>query len=424
MLLEQNGEDLENPLFEANRQVIETSNRILANRSLEVIYDGPFSDAGGYAKMNREVVRQLDHLGVNVRTKIFRANRNGLCTVDIRDIETMQNTPLNTRPPCIFGSVTQNVMPTQGSHNIAYTMMETENLDGKFVQKCNFHDAIMVPCQWNVDVFKANGIVKPIYKIPLGINTNIWNSNVQPLRFAPQLQGKFIFLSVFGWSLRKGYDILLDSFLSAFKNNKNVALVIFAKIWGSESQDHQNMIQNEINKYLLKHGVTENNVFHIGTGLPEEQLPSLYKACDCFVLPTRGEGFCTLPDAYIKTPSGVEEIKNMNVGDDVFTHTGEIRPITHIFKREYSGKLLKIFCYGRSNIPVALTPNHLVRVIRTSSLSSKTCSKYFKHIRYDIQRDTLYMEKLTDHHNSKIHMIIERLDKIIALFEANSMRHQ
>jgi glycosyltransferase involved in cell wall biosynthesis len=146
-------------------------------------------------------------------------------------------------------------------------------------------------CQWNEKVFKSNGIAKPIYKMPLGINPQIWHENVQPLKFAQQLQGKFIFLSVFGWSLRKGYDILLDSFLSKFKDNKDVALVIFSKIWGSESQEHQNIIQSDINKYLKKHGVSYNNIYHIGTGLPEEQLPSLYKACDAFVLPTRGEGW-------------------------------------------------------------------------------------------------------------------------------------
>ena len=279
------------PELKENQGLVARTDEILRTKNLEIIYDGPFGDAGGYAKMNREVVRSLAKLGVRIQSKIFRAARKGLYEVDISDIENMERTDIHPNAPQIFGSVTQSIMPTHNKYNIAFTMMETQTIAHKFAQKCNWHNEVWVPVKWNMDTFKAGGVSKPMHQIPLGVDSKLYNPNVEPFRFNENIDGKFVFLSVFGWSLRKGYDVLLNSWYKAFKDNPNVSLVIMSKIWGSESADHQRTIQNELYNFQKAHGATITNVFHLGVGVPEDQLPRLYKAAHCFVLPTRGEGW-------------------------------------------------------------------------------------------------------------------------------------
>src|SRR5437660_673599 len=62
-----------------------------------------------------------------------------------------------------------------------------------------------------------------LHRIPGGIDTDVYHPDVEPLT----LGGRgFRFLSVFDWSLRKGWDVLLRAYLEEFDADEDVTLLI------------------------------------------------------------------------------------------------------------------------------------------------------------------------------------------------------
>ena len=263
-------------------------------KSFSITYNGPFKDAGGYAKMNREIVKALLKNNIDVSINAMNSNRN--CKeLSLKDL--YKETGNYTKPLKEF--YIDGCLPQMPSRNkkydksIAFTMMETETIHKDFINKCNFYDAIFVPCEWNLKTFKKFGIKRPIYKVPLGVDINLYTPNGDSYNFISEKENKFIFFSLFGWSKRKGCDILLRSFIRKFGNNPNVILVVASRMWGSEEASRNRMILEEMNSYAKQEGYKKlpSNIIHIGTGFEEEEMPSLFRGSDCFILPTRGDSF-------------------------------------------------------------------------------------------------------------------------------------
>jgi glycosyltransferase involved in cell wall biosynthesis len=237
--------------------------------------------------MNREVVKQLVRLGVNVRTEIMHSGRRCF-ELNIPEIESLGGTAVPEGSPRIYGCLAPGFLPAGKSKNIVFTMMETETISPTYVQKCNCANEIWVPCEWNMQSFKNAGVRRNLVKIPLGVDPDLYT----PVGEREFETTGFVFLSLFGWSLRKGPDILIKSFLKAFGDDPNYKLAIASRIWGNTDQSSVDQIRSEIEVYKKQAGYPgATNVFHLSEGYPEDQLPKLFRSADCFVLPSRGEGF-------------------------------------------------------------------------------------------------------------------------------------
>lgn len=316
---------------------------VMSEKILQVAYHGPFRDAGGYAKMNREIVRSLCRHGVSVKTYIMPSVSNS-ATLNVKDIEALSGNIIDKKCCYVYGCLPQGYPSTGYARNIIYTMMETETVAKSFVNKVNNLDEIWVPTQWNVDSFQSAGVKRPIYKMPLGVDVDLYRPDVQPRIILDNennpISGKFVFFSLFGWSLRKGPDVLIKAFLRAFGESKDVVLLISSRIWGNDSKANQNTIRSEIAMYKKNEGFPNaQNIVFFPDVLSEEELPSLFAASNCFVLPSRGEGFglpwleagaCQIPVvgtrhggqleflddevAYLIEPEGVEDCKRLKLG--------------------------------------------------------------------------------------------------------------
>jgi len=101
----------------------------------------------------------------------------------------------------------------------------------------------------------------------------------------------FVFLSIFKWEYRKGWDILLSAYLQEFSATDDVALYLLTNPYHS---DHD--FATAIATFVLSRSIREPpqgwpKVYLIDEHVPQSQLPALYKAAACFVLPSRGEGW-------------------------------------------------------------------------------------------------------------------------------------
>jgi glycosyltransferase involved in cell wall biosynthesis len=155
-------------------------------------------------------------------------------------------------------------------------------------------DEIWVPTLFHSKLFEESGIdSKKIFILPEPISTEFYN---------PERMGKpkkipttTIFLSIFKWEQRKGWDVLLKSYWNAFQVKDDVLLIIktYKPSWLSGEKNILTIIsqyaKNNFNRNLSELPKVQliNN-----TTMSKSDMRSLYFHADAFVLPTRGEGWC------------------------------------------------------------------------------------------------------------------------------------
>jgi glycosyltransferase involved in cell wall biosynthesis/tetratricopeptide (TPR) repeat protein len=107
------------------------------------------------------------------------------------------------------------------------------------------------------------------------------------------------FLSVFDWTLHKGWEVLVEAFVRAFPTPESTVgergAELWIKTWSTNGYTLA-QIRGQVEAHLR--GLTGQGLdafphLHVWEEhLPTETLPRLYRAFDAFVLPTRGEGWC------------------------------------------------------------------------------------------------------------------------------------
>lgn len=73
---------------------------------------------------------------------------------------------------------------------------------------------------------------------------------------------------------------------------------------------------------------------------------------------------CIVPQTLISQGLTAKCIENIMIGDQVLSHKGKLRKVTEVFKREYNGQIIKI--KGSGHLPIEVTPNHPILVLRDS----------------------------------------------------------
>ncbi|GMJ14391.1 hypothetical protein like AT3G10630 [Hibiscus trionum] len=189
---------------------------------------------------------------------------------------------------------------------IGRTMFETDRLNSEHVKRCNRMDSVWVPTEFHVSTFVQSGVDQSkVVKVVQPIDVRFFD----PLKYEPldiaaagnlvlgakkpdSSPGKeFVFLSVFKWEFRKGWDVLLEAYLKEFSKDDGVALYLLTNPYHSSS-DFDNKIVEFVEDSDLKKPVNGwALVYVIDTHIAQTNLPRLYKAADAFVLPSRGEGW-------------------------------------------------------------------------------------------------------------------------------------
>lgn len=240
----------------------------------------------GYAGSSRAFVHALDSLGVSVAYKYVY----GPGTVfPVEEPIHSDSYIVNMVRAREFGKAPVQVVYAQGDVferntgkvRIGYTMLEVDGLPAEWVRQANLMDEVWVPSTFNEQTFRASGVKVPIRVIPLGVD---------PAYFSPSIRGVkpesgFTFLSVFEWGERKAPELLLRAFTDEFRADEPVRLICKANNF-----DPSFTIRGEIEKLKLRPDggrliIAENQI------LQQYELGVLYRSADCFVLPTRGEGW-------------------------------------------------------------------------------------------------------------------------------------
>lgn len=262
--------------------------RMESGSAPEVIVKGHMYDASGYGKVNRNLVHGLASLGTKVEISTLNETRNDLNELEIRALQPYKR-KLGKNAIRIDSIIpTFSEMSHQG-YRVLYTTIEAASVPDQIVNVCNAYNEVWVTSDFCKEVLVKHGVKKPVYVFAPGVQVELYNEKATPHVFRPSLR-PFVFCSVFGWSYRKGYDALLKAYLKEFTGDDPVSLLIVSRY--QYATERSGIIKDEIDKFIKQYG--GKNPAHIARCrrvIPEYEMPRLYRACNAFVLPTRGEGF-------------------------------------------------------------------------------------------------------------------------------------
>lgn len=302
-------------------------------------WKGPTMDPSGYGKANRDYISALTNNGAEILVEPwnFEAKspsfygKQGLLVESLKENQIPYDVVIHHYVP-------NRVEPLIESKkfNIAYNTWETDKIPSHWVENLNtYFDGVMVPSNFNRVAYERSGVEIPIEVVPHCIDSkDLLMENYS--RCLPQNCGEpFKFLSVFQWTERKNPIGLLKAYFSAFYGRDDVLLVL--KCYRSNTSEYQtNLIKDEIRNLKSDMRLSKTPpIYLVSKLLTHQDLVDLYCSCDCFVLPTRGEGFgipiaeamaCGLPT--VVTNFGGQ--KEFCTKDTSFLINYQLTPVAHM----------------------------------------------------------------------------------------------
>ncbi|MGH9469973.1 MAG: glycosyltransferase [Terriglobia bacterium] len=147
-------------------------------------------------------------------------------------------------------------------------------------------DELWTPSNFCRDVFIRSGVTPSrVVVIPSGIDTRVFTPEGPRLR--PQGSRGFVFLMAGAAIPRKGADLLLEAYCQAFSPADDVTLVI--KDFGSQTFYRHMSLLSEFRRAMDR--ASSPHIVVIDDEIADSEMANLYRGCDVFVLPYRGEGF-------------------------------------------------------------------------------------------------------------------------------------
>lgn len=253
----------------------------------EVVVKGHFLEAGGYAKYNRNLALGLKALGYDVKVDVI-GSKNQLTEKEASAISGMKGRP--SKHAIRIDSLVPSFGNTSaGRNSVLYTTVESYTVPKQFITVANSYQEVWVTSDFCKQVLETEGVKRPIYVMPCSVDKNLYVDEGDKYDFKPSLRS-FVFVSVFGWSYRKGYDVLLKSYLEEFSDEDDVSLLLVTRYQNEPKRSDK--IRKEVQEFIQSYGGPRPaHIARCHRIIPENQMPSLYRACNAFVLFSRGEGF-------------------------------------------------------------------------------------------------------------------------------------
>lgn len=240
----------------------------------------------GYATAAREILRALDARGVPVTYEYAygrgtpwpfeEPQASGDPQLDaIRKRTATSEVVITFAAGNVFGR-------NRGNYKIGFTMIEVDGFPPDWVRQANALDEVWTPTEFNRRGLLDSGVTKPVHVVPLGIDPEHFHPDAERI---PNRNGDFVFLANFEWTARKAPELLLRAFHRTFRASDRVILVC-----KTLNRDPSIDVASEIRALDLDPRGGRIYLLH-NRELPHHQLATLYRSADCFVSPSRGEGW-------------------------------------------------------------------------------------------------------------------------------------
>lgn len=157
-------------------------------------------------------------------------------------------------------------------------MFESDKLPHDWKDYLDAADKVLVPSTWCQKIFKQSGIESEV--VPLGYDDDVFK--YKPRKLKRSERKDFVFLHYNAFNARKGFLELFKAFTQEFAPDEPVKLVLKTTLKSCPAGFP--LIPSQY-----------PNVEAIYGACSEEELAELCGKADCFVFPSRGEGFGQTP---------------------------------------------------------------------------------------------------------------------------------
>lgn len=242
-------------------------------------------EAGGYAEATRSILRGLKRHGIAVALRVMSMNfpKISLPPDLVASIEEAARTPARPGFPVIQLRLANGFQPEPGRYVIGLSMLESDRINSSWVDGCNRIQEVWVPSKFNWETFTRSG-ARNVRVMPLGVDVDRFRPGLEPIDWLWKASFRFFATD---WFLRKGPDLLVHAYFQAFSRQDDVLLII--KIWPFSRDEAEATISAIANHYGGPYNTPPVALLHILFSW--DDMPRLYDSMDCFVLPTRGEGW-------------------------------------------------------------------------------------------------------------------------------------
>lgn len=282
------------------RRETEADSVAAGDPKLPIRWLGPVFNPSGYASEGIDFLLPLaDRLDIGLRhqsTLYSDKFVDGLAP----DIRTTLF-ELRDKFPSLHGGITISHNPANGfdrpadaDYCIGRTMFETDRISPGWVSACNRMDEVWVPSAFNVETFANSGVERDkLVVMPGAVDSNFFDPDQHEPLPLPNRAG-FNFLAIFEWSSRKAWDVLLAGYLREFSAEDDVCLYLRTYQFGKPDGDPAAALWREIREFaetLDLGGRPWPRIELLTAQVASHDLPRLYKAADCLVGISRGEGW-------------------------------------------------------------------------------------------------------------------------------------
>jgi glycosyltransferase involved in cell wall biosynthesis len=177
--------------------------------------------------------------------------------------------------------------PPMSGHFIMIQPWEFGSLPKNWIEPMNtVVDEVWVPSSYVKECYITSGVeAERVQVVPNGVDILTLSPEAPPLCLKTTKGFRFLFVG--GTIHRKGIDLLLGAYRTAFTATDDVCLVI--KDMGGSSFYHGQTAQELIERFQSDPQAPE--IEYLDMDLSSAGMASLYTACHCLVHPYRGEGF-------------------------------------------------------------------------------------------------------------------------------------
>ena len=266
-------------------------------KSAEVTYTADFEDRilltgkiygdWSFSGVLRNLAKGLNRAGVDVA--IAPEEYHNIGNMPDWEIKAMINKPKDYWNRVVLRSSEGDHMYLlpPGKMRIAHTTGESTYVNKDWLQQLNAVDLVLTTSNFYANVLKSHGLKTPVSVLPNSVNFDIYNRNIET--YPMQVEHRdFNFFSMFHFGERKAPEILVKAFIEEFSPNDSVSLTLHSLSIGYVLQQ-RGMDMAAWLRYISPK--TPAPIYVSQNPIPEDVLPHYIKYFDCFVLPTRGEGF-------------------------------------------------------------------------------------------------------------------------------------
>lgn len=262
-------------------------------------WKGAFFDPSGYGDEARNFAAALRNQGATIKvsgiTKPSVSFLESFPEELLSQMETMTQTDLTEKYVHLthFPAYAFSKDP-DAALNVGRVMFESDSLPADWILNCNEMDEVWVPSRFNLETFTNAGVLpEKLVVIPGGVDAKHFSPEGSTLPLPGDKS--FRFLSIFEWLYRKGWDILIEAYVAEFGQDEPVSLIIRTFPYGDADGLNQDAIENKVYNFIKdKLGKVRNEIppiHFIKEFIPLEDMPALYRSCNAYVMPSRGEGW-------------------------------------------------------------------------------------------------------------------------------------